>query len=81
VTELRESSYETLGQIDKAVSRGWEAFLKFEGDYPFKGGKYNDVGALKTVLEIVDTEFARVRGVTEEWNRKFGKYRELVKPA
>ncbi len=81
VTELKEASYETIGKLDAAVSRGREAFLEFERDYPHSSGKYSDVGALKTILEIVDPNFARVRGLAEDWNRKMEKYRQLIKPA
>jgi hypothetical protein len=82
VSELKEASYETIGQLDEAISRGREAFLEYERDYPHSsGGKYSDVGALKTILEIVDPYFARVRGLTNEWDRKLEKYRRLIKPA
>jgi putative GTP pyrophosphokinase len=81
VSELKEASYETIGQLDAAIFRGREAFLEFERDYPHSSGKYSDVGALKTILEIVDPNFARVRGLAEEWNRKMEKYRQLIKPA
>lgn len=80
VFELQSAWYKTLGQIDYAISRGWEAFRKYESDYPPTSVKYNQVGVVRTLLEIVDPKFAEVRALPGELIKLLENYRILIKP-
>jgi putative GTP pyrophosphokinase len=80
VSELSRAGIKYISDIDRAVDKASEAFLKQENDRPpfsTKGkGRFNDVGAVRGSLDIVNQEFRKVRGVPEA-NVK--KYQALLK--
>ncbi len=80
VFELQSASYKVLGQIDDAISRGWEVFRKYESDYPPASVKYNQVGVVRTLLEIVDPKYAEVGALPGELIKLLETYSILIKP-
>jgi len=70
--QLRESGYMTLGDIERAREKGWDAFLAYEprrfvgNDLIIRASnkdtRLSDVGAIRSLLHIVDEDFRASSG-------------------
>lgn len=82
--ELSASGYDTLDKLDRAMERGWAAFEEYEKVNPpgsrtgprKKGGRFADVGVVRILLDIVDPNHAKIRGVD---SKPYKDFRKLVK--
>ncbi len=85
------AGYSTIGEVDKAVNNGLDAFLDSEGvskivdDSKNIVERYADTGAMFVILSIVDDNFLRVAIKSEtsnsiEQEKLFNEYKEDIKP-
>lgn len=93
LSELLKSGYKTVGDLDRIMQRGMNAFLVYEKENP-PGSKIDedddsefprrflDVGVVRVLLEIADDNFLinrqKQEGFTNESVEKLLKYRSLV---
>lgn len=91
IDNLIIAGYDTIGEVDKAVNNGWDAFLDSEGvskivdDSKNIVERYADTGAMFVILSIVDDNFLRVAIRSEtsnsiEQEKLFNEYKEDNKP-
>ena len=60
VNDLRTTDYENIGDIDKIVENGLEAFSRFEKDTTPTTGKFPDVTVVMTTVKISDEKHRRI---------------------
>jgi putative GTP pyrophosphokinase len=77
VSELHDSGYKKLRQLDEAIAQGYEAFLAYERDHlPHGGGKFIDVGVVRILLNIYDETFRTKRGIHAQ---RYAQYEKMLK--
>ncbi len=88
VGELNSYGYKKISEIDSAINRTWEAYLKYEEENPpgaddskakNKGKKYNVIGVLRGVMSIFDDNFISHRK-NKVPSDTYKEYRVLILP-
>jgi putative GTP pyrophosphokinase len=64
VSELRACGYASLGQLDRAVDHGLDAFLAYEGAE--RARKFARVGALRILMSIYDDKVFKCQGYPDD---------------
>jgi ppGpp synthetase/RelA/SpoT-type nucleotidyltranferase len=91
VIDLILAGYKTIGEVDKSVNNGWDAFLDSErfsnivDESKSTVERFADTGAMFVILSIVDDNFLRVaikNGTSDstEQEKLFKEYKEDNKP-
>lgn len=95
LSELLETGYKTVGELDQIMQRGMDAFLAYEKENPpgvrddedddlDPPRRFADVGVVRILLEIADENFLNNRQKEEKFTKesidKLIKYRSQVKP-
>lgn len=84
VDQLYKSGYNFIDQIEEKISLGWEAFLQYEKDHPpgsekTKDRRYQDVGIVRILLNIVDENFGANSEYFDLYKDIYVEYRKLIK--
>ena len=83
VQELRDGDIVTIKQLDEMIEASWDAFVRYEKDYPpivdGKQGTYIDIGIIRVVCSIASDRYLGARkGLSKETREQYAKYRGYV---
>lgn len=84
VDQLYNSGYSFIDQIDSKIDLAWETFLQYEKDHPpgtqkSKNRRFQDVGVVRILLNIVDENFRSNGKHYDPNNNVYPAYRKLIK--
>ncbi len=93
IDELTSAGYKTIGDLERLVDNGWEAFISFEktGETGMlKGNKFVDVGVVRIIGKMLNANFHRISQKTftidsdlekafSEFQKKVAPYKHLLK--
>lgn len=65
VRELKSNGYRTIQDIDKMVSRGEDAFRKYEESHPPRSGRFFSTGVVRVTDRIVNRRRSGIRNQVE----------------
>lgn len=80
IVELKTAGYKRISEIDYALNIAWDAFLKYENDYPPNsepGTKYYDIGVIRGVFDLIDHNF-REDKVSSRSKHQYAPYRKYI---
>jgi len=78
IHELANAGYTSIGDIERAVERAWDAFLLMEEEYPpYQSVKFADIGVIRLLFGIIDDNFSGPMPGDMEIHRE--RYKKLLK--
>ncbi len=88
IDELTAVGYKNIGEIDKGVAKGMDAFIEYEkSNYPMKTKKndtrkFYDVGVIRGLFSILDMDYLEFRILKSQLNPEnqvYSKFRKFLK--
>lgn len=83
VQQLRNGGILTIKQLDDIIDAGWDAFLRYEKDYPptvnEKPGEFIDVGIVRVLCSIASDKFRDARkDLPDNTRQQYADYQGYV---
>ena len=68
--------YRSIDDIERVVEATWDAFCQLEEQ---ESRKFTAIGAVRTMLDLINDDFRRSRGISDNQAERLDKYRSFIK--